>query len=146
MLENFQGDSWRSIPPLPHEKYKYGEKNIILLELSPSASNNVSEQFVFCFTHVSPQWHGLSSDAFSLWSSVSGTQAPFPGMNKMFSGDIFPDHAVPFHYSRRSKTLSQDGLVLFFLLPVDTSRASPLNPSHECLWWTPVLLKAQFPG
>ena len=51
-------------------------------------------------THVSPQWHGLSSDAFSLWSSVSGTQAPFPGMNKMFSGDIFPDHAVPFHTSK----------------------------------------------
>ena len=65
---------------------------------------------------------------------------------RCFLGTSFLTTLSPSTTVRRSKTLSQDGLVLFFLLPVDTSRASPLNPSHECVWWTPVLLKAQFPG
>lgn len=63
---------------------------------------------------ISAQWHGLSSDAFSLWSSVSGTQAPFPGMNKMFSGDVSPDHVVPFHYSRKVQNLVTGWFSPFF--------------------------------
>ena len=65
---------------------------------------------------------------------------------RCFLGTSFLTMLSPSTTVRRSKTLSQDALVLFFLLPLDTSRASPLNPSHECLWWTPILLKAQFPG
>ena len=50
---------------------------------------------------------------------------------RCFLGTSFLTTLSPSTTVRRSKTLSQDGLVLFFLLPVDTSRASPLNPSHN---------------
>ena len=72
----------------------------------------------------------------SLWSSESGTPSPSPVMSTLLSRDILLEQTAPSLCSRRFISLPT---VPWWFRPfspsaLDTSRASPVHPSRNCLW------------
>ena len=73
---------------------------------------------------------------FPPYEAQSGTPPPSPVMSALLSRDIHLEQTAPSHCSRRFITLP---LVLWWFRPfspsaLDTSTASPVHPSWNCLW------------